>query len=290
MDKAWVDPRLAVLQPVTPTTLLKAAVGLYHQPPDYRQGLLTAAFGNPDLGPEASEQYMVGVEQQLPFDIHLDLQAYYKWLFNQVETTQAVVVRNGAQVPERYDNGGLGRSFGIEVLLRKSLTQRLFGWISYSLEKAQVCSAYYSLSGQRPSCGPLSGANWTTFALDQPQHLVAVLSYKLPLDFIVGGRVQYTSGTPLTPVAGSVYDADGDLYFPVPGAYLSARAPDFFQLDLRIDRRFVFEKWILTVYLDVQNVTNRQNVEYTIYNFNYTQQGYLSGLPIVPALGVRGEF
>jgi TonB family protein len=290
MNKFWVDPRIAVLQAVGPDTVIKAAAGLYHQPPDFRQGYLLPKFGNPELGPEGSQQYMIGAERQIIEGLRVDVQLYYKWLFDQVQTSQAVVTRDGQQVAERYNNGGLGRSYGVEILLRQELTKRLFGWISYSLEKTELCSANFSISGVRPNCGPFGSGGWTPFPLDQPHHLIAVLSYKLPEDFIVGIRVQYSSGNPVTPVANTVYDADGDIYFPVPGKPLSDRTPPFFQLDARIDKRWVFEQWMLTLYLDVQNVTDRRNVEYTLYNFDYTQRSYLTGLPIVPALGIKGEF
>lgn len=290
LGRAWVDPRLAAFQGLSDRTTLKAAVGLYHQPPDYRFGLTTPKLGNPKLGPEGAEQYMVGVEHDFGHGLTLDFQTYFKWLFHQVQTSQALVERDGAQVPERYNNGGVGRSYGMELLLRKALTERMFGWIAYSLEKTELCSARFSLSGETPRCSTFGSSNWTTFPLDQPQHLIAVLSYKLPRDWIVGARAQYASGNPVTPLVTSVYDADGDLYLPVPGPYFSERVPAFFQLDVRVDKRFVFEKWMLTIYLDVQNVTNRHNPEFVLYNYDFSQRAYLSGLPIIPSLGVKGEF
>ncbi len=33
---------------------------------------------------------------------------------------------------------------------------------------------------------------------------------------------------------------------------------------MRVDKRFVFERWMLALYVDVQNATNRANVEGTI--------------------------
>ncbi|MBS2029637.1 MAG: TonB-dependent receptor [Deltaproteobacteria bacterium] len=284
------DPRIAAFQQLGETTTLKAAVGLYHQPPDYRLGLTTPKLGNPDLQPEGAEQYMLGVEHDFGSGFTLDVQGYFKWLFAQVQTTDAIVVRDGVQVPERYDNGGVGRSYGLELLFRKQLTRNLFGWVSYSLEHTEVCNSQFTLNNVRPDCSTFGSKGWSIFPLDQPHHLIAILSYKLPQNWIVGVRGQYASGNPVTPVTTSVYDADGDLYIPIPGDFFSERVPAFFQLDARVDKRFVFEKWMLTLYLDVQNITNRRNPEYTLYNFDYTKIAYLSGLPIIPSFGVKGEF
>ena len=60
-------------------------------------------------------------------------------------------------------------------------------------------------------------------------------------------------------------------------------------LDLRIDKRWQFKTWQLSAYLDVQNVYNNGNVEGLQYNFNYTSRNYVTGIPILPSLGLRGE-
>jgi hypothetical protein len=163
------------------------------------------------------------------------------------------------------------------VLLRHALTRRFFGWISYSLSRTE---REYQQNGGR------LGLN----ALDQPHNLIVVASYKLPKDFIVGARIRYASGPLNTPISGAIYDANGNYYFPLQGQQYSRRLPAFFQLDVRVDKRWVYERWMLSVYADIQNVTNRQNVESVSYNYDYTQEQYFYGLPIIPALGVRAEF
>ena len=47
---------------------------------------------------------------------------------------------------------------------------------------------------------------------------------------------------------------------------------------------------MLSLYCDVQNVTNRMNVETTVQNYDYTKEAYLTGLPILPVLGAKGEW
>ena len=70
----------------------------------------------------------------------------------------------------------------------------------------------------------------------------------------------------------------------------SGRVPAFHQLDIRIDKRWVSESWMLNAYLDIQNVYNRSNVDSLDYNFDYSEAQAQQGLPIVPILGLRGEF
>ena len=45
----------------------------------------------------------------------------------------------------------------------------------------------------------------------------------------------------------------------------------------------------IAAYLDVQNAYNRPNEEGRAYNFDYSQVGVISGLPLIPSLGLRGE-
>ncbi len=279
MNDVWVDPRFSVLWQATDRWLLKGGMGLYHQSPDYRQGLLNAKFGNPDLLPEGARQYMVGTELRFTDAITLDLQLYYKDLFNQ--TRSALADGAGADTSMdstslRYGSFGRGRNYGAEVLLRHALTRNFFGWVSYSLSRSE-----------RDFRG---GTVWAPSQFDQPHNLVVVASYKLPLDFIIGARVRYTSGPLRTPNAGAIYDVNGNYYFPIPGAQFSERLPDFFQLDVRLDKRFVFQSWMLALYLDVQNVTNRANVEAVQNAYDYSARTSITGLPVLPVLGVRGEY
>jgi hypothetical protein len=59
---------------------------------------------------------------------------------------------------------------------------------------------------------------------------------------------------------------------------------------MRVDKAWKFKTWKLSAYLDVQNAYNNANPEAVQYNFNYTSRAYVSGLPILPSLGIRGEF
>ena len=71
---------------------------------------------------------------------------------------------------------------------------------------------------------------------------------------------------------------------------MCTRLPTFHQLDLRVDKKFVFDSWILNVYLDLQNAYNRGNPEGVQYNYDATLAQYATGLPIIPSFGIRGEF
>ena len=72
--------------------------------------------------------------------------------------------------------------------------------------------------------------------------------------------------------------------------YGSDRLPPFHGLDFKVSRKFLFKRWILDAYLDIQNVYNYQATEFLLWNFNYTRSTTLNGLPIIPSIGLKGEF
>ncbi len=98
------------------------------------------------------------------------------------------------------------------------------------------------------------------------------------------------TGNPITPVVGSVYNAKTDTYKPVYGAINSdaqqrlpsagpARREELAGA-LRQHRRLPGR---------AERATTGHNEEGRAYNFDYSQVGVISGLPLLPSLGVRGE-
>jgi TonB family protein len=271
-----IDPRLSAFYDLAPWLTLKAAAGLYSEPPPYSQGQLTPRFGNPDLGFQQSRQYMVGASGRLGPATSFDVQVYYKDLSQLVIPSNLIVERGGVLQAENYDNGGFGFSRGIEVLLRQELSRGLFGWLSYTLSESRQKVA--------------EGFPVTNFPFDQRHNFYAVISQRLPHDWTVGGSVRYTTGSWETPVTRGVYDSDCDCYRAIAGPLYSQRLPDFFELDLRVDKRWVYQRWSLGVYLDLRNVTNRRNIELSRYSYDFSQRVDVPGFPFFPNIGVRGEF
>jgi hypothetical protein len=87
-----------------------------------------------------------------------------------------------------------------------------------------------------------------------------------------------------------VYDMDSRSFIPVYGEADSARLPPAYSLDIRIDKEWKFKTWALTTYLDLQNATNAQNPEVMSWTYDYSEEDPISGLPIIPAFGLRGDW
>ena len=136
----------------------------------------------------------------------------------------------------------------------------------------------------------LRGLRVAVFDFDQTHVLIVAVHAYLPKGFEVGARYRYISGYPYTAAYGGWFDADADVYSPAQGAVNTGRLPAFNQLDLRVDKTFLFQRWVLKAYLDITNVYNNANVEVSQPNYDFTRRAALTGLPIIPSFGIRAEF
>jgi TonB family protein len=277
-DKSSFDPRLAARFAVTPRFAVKASAGIYHELPNPQ--FLDPTLGNPFLLLPWADQYQVGIEQRFTAADDLTATVYY-------------VRRHDLPVAtiNHFSSIGQGRAYGLELLLRHQITRHFYGWIAYTLSRAEEMG---TLAENVPMGGmglPRNGSDltWHLGQFDQPHNLVVVASYRFS-NWETGLTYRLTSGTPTTPVVGSFLDADFNGYTREIGARASARNPAFSQLDARVERTFTFSYWVLGIYLDVQNVFNSENPEGTLYDYRFRQSASLRGLPILPILGVRGRF
>lgn len=265
------DPRVNARLTLTrdedgkPKGTLKGGVGRYSQRPSPDE--TDSTYGNPDLLLEHSAHFSLGYEHRFNQNLELDLVGFYKHLYGSVSPIEDPILR--------YDNNGEGRIYGLELLMRHNLTRRFFGWVSYTLMRSERKD-----SGQD---------EFRLFSLDQTHILTMIAQYKLNSEWEIGARFRYTTGNPQTPFVSAIYDADNDVYVPVPGAVNSSRVDAFQQLDLRLDRKWIFNTWMLTAYFEIQNALNRANPEGQNWNYNFTQSQVVTSLPIIPSIGLRGE-
>ena len=274
LDQVTVDPRLRMSYTATETTTITGGVGLYSQSPEPFE--LSNGFGNPNLSPERSMHVSAGVAQQLPFDLNLEVTGFYKHLWDQVFGSEQLVLRQGQLTPEIFANTGIGRIYGAELLFRKNFTKNLFGWVSYTLSRSE--------RRERPD------EPYRLFDFDQTHILTLIASYKLPYNWQIGARFRFVSGNPYTPCTDGVYDASFGGYFCVEAPPNSGRLKPFHQLDLRVDKTWIYRLWRFTLYLDIQNAYNNANAEFQNYSYDFRQNQPITGLPIIPSLGLKAAF
>lgn len=271
----WVDPRFAASARAGRSTRIKLAVGRYSQPALARQ-----AIEQPELGPTWSLQTGIGVEQQVGDRVSIEVNRFYNWLGNGIVGREDAFRFFTGPPPvgpfdvAAYGNEGKGRIAGLEGSF-KYADRRLVALATATLSR----SVRIDRAGEE-----------RLFAYDQPIVLNALASYELPKGWRLGGRVRVSSGNPYTPVVNRIFDHDSRSFRPVYGERDSSRLPPFWSVDVRVDKEWTFDRWSLTAYLDIQNATNNQNIEVIGWTYDYREESPTTGLPLLPAFGIRADW
>lgn len=270
-----LDPRLNATIQLHKRLRALVSVGLYHRPPTPTEW--SEERGNPELKPPQALQTAAGLEFTYKRDINIRAQFYYSQMFNLVVPSNAINNINGTLTPERFNNNGFGRSYGLELLMRFRLLKRLYGWVAYTLSRSE--------RGQAPN-----NDVYRLYEFDQPHILNLWLRWQIGDGWSISTRFRLATGNPTPTLQRVVYDADTDSYRPVFDGNDKERLPLFHQLDLRVDKVWTFNTWKLGFYLDILNVYNAKVAEEYRFTYNFKTRQPVSGLPFFPAFGIRGEF
>lgn len=278
-EALWLDPRFAGSFRAGDSTRIKLSVGRYSQPPLPRQ-VLAGGGGTAGLGPVSSLQTSIGVEQQIGPSVSLEVNRFYNWLDDVVVGREDAFSFFTGPPPvgpfdtDAWANEGKGRIAGVEAIVKAS-TPRLVALASATLSH----SVRLDRDGEE-----------RLFRYDQPLVVNALASYKLPRRWRLGGRVRFSSGNPYTPVVNRVFDHGSRTFVPIYGERDSARLPPFWSVDIRVDKDWVFDRWTLTAYLDLQNATANQNIEVMGWTYDYSAEDPVTSIPPLPAFGLRAEW
>ncbi len=267
------DPRLWVRTRLTAQTALKSYVGLYHQPPSALQ--VDDSIGNPDLDLAWAAQVGTGIEHQFDEQWNVGLEGFYNRKGSLIFGAPAETI-DGKVYNPHVANHGRGRTFGLEFLLRREITATLYGWVAYTLSKSEVL--------MNP------GDQWTAFRFDQTHILTVVVGYRPAVGWEISSRYRLVSGNPTAPVVGATFDADTGGFVADRGRFGDAQLPLFSQLDAHLQKTWTGDLIAVSLYLDVQNITNHRNEEIHVYDYRYRDQGSIPGIPILPTLGGKVRF
>ena len=266
MKKNGFDPRLLILWEAGSETEVKAAVGQYSASPLPQES--AEDFGNPDLDFERSNHYIIGINQSWGLDWSTEFQLYYK--------QNRDVVRSDPV--ERYLNSGQLISRGAEVFVRKNLTDRWFGWLSYT----------YSKTEEKQS----DDAPWLPSQYDQTHVLNLVSAYNLTGQWTIGGRLNYHTGDVYTPVNGAVYNAGLNKYQPRydENKVNGERLPNWHQLDIYTSYEQLFDYSKLKYRVGIEYISAEKPTYQVTYNYDYSKKDFVRGLPPIPYFEISGEF
>jgi hypothetical protein len=278
------SPRLNLAIDVTPTTTLRAAWGYYFQPEALYQ--VSVQDGDRSFQPAARAEHRgLGLEQRLPGDLRVRVEAYDRVLARERVTYSNLVTFNQGFPELEYDRVQLapsdGDARGIEISVQHRGDQ--VDWSgSYSI--SHIWDRIAGVEVRRTG--------------DQRHTLYADVSYRPSPLWRISGALTVHSGWPYTPrTFGTVKLADGATAIVSGFAPIrSGTLPTYHRADLRISRAIPMKDGVVSVYLDIFNLYDRVNAEGYSYNVALVYRepivrtSVTGLLPILPTLGVSWEF
>ena len=321
-----VDPRLSIKYRLSEMSSLKLSGGIYHQYMSSIQRLVLASIwmsADKHNQDSRATHLIAAYNRQLGSVLSLETEVYYKdykniYIFNQnvsAQVSPSYYLPNGNPVYSSSENvftRGDGRSYGLEILLRKDVGA-VTGWVSYALSRTEYVFDGINQNNQfvprqdrtsvvnlvvNGNVSSIFGGRWNQ---EPPK---STSNWLLGLNFV------FTTGQPITVPSSAYYvntlpdwnnfdtgvNQDLPNYKLYPGAIDAYRLPDYARLDLSLTWEKDFGTWTLSPYLQVFNIGNRKNVWFITYSSRDVNGTVVqdvketSMLPILPTIGVTVRF
>lgn len=270
--KHTIAPRLGFGFPLTEKSALHFSYGHFYQMPAYSALFENANYqvldfltggatydqdylGNPDLKPQLTVEYEVGLKQEVSDNLGIDLTFFYKDI-RDLLGTQVIETYNFGQYA-RNTNTDYGSVSGVTV----SITQRPvnnFGFtIDYSLQYADGNSSDPRETADRELGGEDPRPRDIPFNWDQRHTLNLTALYQVTNDFSISTIVKYASGQPYTPEP---------IGFLTQQEHNSGRKPNNTTVDLRAEKYFDFNFLNFSIFLRVFNLFNQDYANGDVYS------------------------
>lgn len=295
-----VDPRLLSRLRLSNAVTLVSTLGISHQPPAFFVPVPGLQLGRLRDGLQTSVQSSQGLEVALPLAFSVTPTFFYHRYLGLTDFATTCGLNDDS--PTSDDSKGScmdtrvgGRTLGFEMLLRRSLTQKLTGWISYTLSRTTRTTR---TAGYDPATlqDDFAGARSKKLSyqeipgdFDRTHVLNAIGAYDLGRGWRLGARFTYYTGRPYSPIANG---------YTVP-PFNQQRYPDFYRIDARMEKSWhVGATGRISFVVEWLNVTLRK--EATTVHCDTRQTSSIPdpatctfvyiGPVTIPSVGVEGAF
>ncbi len=255
-----VSPRFSLSYIIKPRFSFNFNTGIYSQLPaytilGYRDQAGTLVNKENGVKYIRSKHLVGGFEYNSTFNTRFSVESFYKHYTNYpFLLSQQISLANlggdfGVVGNAPITSTSIGQSYGVELMAQQKLFKGFFGILSYTFVRSEFTDG----------TGEFKPSSW-----DNKHIVTTVLGKKFKKNWELGVRWRYYGGTPYTP-----YDVERSSEIAVWNISGQGR-PDYTQLnsqrlapshsmDVRIDKKWFFEKWSLNLYLDLQNAYNYQS-------------------------------
>lgn len=262
--KHMLAPRFSVSYPITDQGTIRFSYGHFYQigslsslytNPNFRAVPgTTPTFGNPEVNPQRSIQYELGLQQALTENLKIEVTGYYKDVDNYI-VTQRIETARGDKPYNLLTNLNYANTRGIAISLfkRRSPSDIFSATIDYTFQiadgnRTEPASEIF-FNEQR---GQLSETYLVPFSFDRSHTITSTITFSQPSDWSIGVLGYVRMGTPYTPAFPSNI-------VPISFVQNSDRQPMQWNVDLKAEKFFEFGPFKYSVFLQVDNLFDTQN-------------------------------
>jgi outer membrane receptor protein involved in Fe transport len=283
--KARLLPKINVSFPVTDNNVLYFNYGHFMRlphprfiyqglNPDYQENSFLSSLGNPNLNPEVSVNYELGMKSQVTKDLAFSLSAFNNNRFDYIVSRSVIVTdQTGRPVTKSmYINQDYARIYGIEFSTFWRLGKHFKTTFNVAYQVARGKSNSARESGlQIAQNGEVSLTKEQYLAWDRPWDLKYSLLFKPDTSmhvlhgFSAYFNMRYTSGYRYTPQKYVGTNSLGrPLYEPELDKYLQRSGKAWFNADLKLSYQIVTNKTKNTGVIfgfEIRNLFNNKNAQ-----------------------------
>jgi outer membrane receptor protein involved in Fe transport len=284
--KGRLSPRLGISHPVSDNQTLFFSYGHFSKWPKShfiyaKLNPLNAQssfqrFGNPNLNPETTVAYELGIKTQFSQDDVLTITAYYKDIFDYINTRTAIIrsARFSTQSFITYVNTDYARSRGLEFEFKKRIGKWFNGTASFSYaivtgKSSSADEGVLVLQGDLqesikeqfvPWDRPITATLSTSFYVEKEKPLFGFAPGILD-DYNLYLRLFFQSGKRYTPAVytGSIDEQGRREYEFVRNERYSEIGDNWFWIDLNFEKYFQLSGMKFSVFVEVNNLLNTKN-------------------------------
>lgn len=248
-----LSPKLALTYNFDSDLSFNANYSIYNQlPPLTTLGFrdTNGVLVNENLQYISTQHLVAGFAYYLPINAKISVEGFYKIYDNYpFLTDRGVTLANlgsdfGVIGNEPASSSASGRAYGLEFLYQQKLYEGFFGTFAYTLVKSEFEDAN----------GDLVPSSWDN------QNIITVTGgKKFGKNWELGLQYQFLGGAPFTPTdienssLVQVYDLNRR-GLPDWNRLNQSRFDNFNRVNVRVDKKWFFERWSLNLYFDIQNL------------------------------------
>lgn len=282
--KYLLSPRVGIAYPISERGVVHFSYGIFQQIPDYSMlyvgdqiklsdaSGVNGVFGNPDLKPQRTIMYELGLQQQFTDNLSIDVTGYFRDIRDWTSTSYAIPTYRPDVSYVVFTNRDFANVRGITLSVDRKLANYFAFTVDYTYQITEGTNSdptqefFATQSGEEPT-KTLTPLNW-----DQ-RHAINANLFVGTGDYGASLTANFNSGQPYTP---SLVTGTRTGQSIISGLRSNSRSkPNQFNLDFNVFKNIKYAGMNFQLFLKVFNLLDSDNpvniftdtgqVDYTLY-------------------------